>query len=209
MCYVALQIEIYNNMKKLLIFSMALASTFLGACAEDPIVSYIPGIYKVDIRQGNVLTQVALNQLQPGMTRQQVRYVLGTPLVVDVFHQNRWDYLYYDFVDGATEQNKQRISVYFEDDKLFRLDGDQRPGIETEIKSENFIVDVPPQKLEDDGLITRALKSLGILGDETEFTTPQQEAEASRQKQEKSFVQATLERFGLGSDEPTDTAKEK
>jgi len=196
-------------MKKLLIFSTALASVFLSACTQDPIISHIPGIYKIEIKQGNVITQAALNQLQPGMTRQQVRYVLGTPLVVDVFHQDRWDYLYYDFVDGTTERGKQRISIYFEDDKLFRLDGDQRPGIETEAKNENFIVDVPRQKPENEGLITRALKSLGILGDEEE-QTPQQKADASRQKQEKSFVQATLDRFGLGSDEETEeTATDK
>ena len=53
-----------------------------------------PGVYKIDIQQGNVVTQDMIDQLRPGMTRRQVRFIMGNPLLVDTFHANRWDYLY-------------------------------------------------------------------------------------------------------------------
>jgi outer membrane protein assembly factor BamE len=64
-------------------------------------------------------------QLKPGQTREQVRFILGTPLVVDIFHADRWDYVY-RFQSGRDDQEFQqrRLVVYFEDGKLTRLDGD-------------------------------------------------------------------------------------
>src|SRR5690606_17744119 len=53
-----------------------------------------PGVYKIDIQQGNVVTQDMINQLRPGMTRRQVRFIMGNPMITDTFHPNRWDYLY-------------------------------------------------------------------------------------------------------------------
>ena len=53
-----------------------------------------PGVYKIDIQQGNVVTQDMIDQLKPGMTRRQVRFIMGNPLITDTFHANRWDYLY-------------------------------------------------------------------------------------------------------------------
>jgi outer membrane protein assembly factor BamE (lipoprotein component of BamABCDE complex) len=63
----------------------------LVACSSKP--SFI-NEYKIDIQQGNVLTQEAVSQLKPGQTRDQVRFLLGTPMVADIFHQQRWDYVY-------------------------------------------------------------------------------------------------------------------
>ena len=58
--------------------------------------SYIPTLpYKIDIQQGNVVTEEMVEKLKPGMSRSQVRFVLGTPLITDVFHADRWDYFYY------------------------------------------------------------------------------------------------------------------
>lgn len=191
-------------MKKLLIITLTVASGFLGACSEDPIISNLPGIYRLDVKQGNVVTQESLNQLRPGMSRKQVRYILGTPLVVDVFHQNRWDYFYYDYLEGDTESGKNRISVYFDDDKLSRIDGDMRPGIAVAENKADFIVEVPPQKPEDVGIITEALSNLGILGDEEEALSPTQQSQAKTQREEKGFIQKTLDSIGLGDDEETD-----
>ncbi len=80
-------------------------------------------VYRLDIRQGNFVTQEQVAQLKPGLTREQVRYVLGTPLLTDPFHGNRWDYVYrYDTGKGVVQQ--RRLTVYFEDNKLARVDGD-------------------------------------------------------------------------------------
>lgn len=79
--------------------------------------------YRIDIQQGNFVSQEMVAQLKRGMTKEQVRFVLGTPLVTDVFHAKRWDYIY--LLDRPGEPRVQRrVAVYFENDKLDRLDGD-------------------------------------------------------------------------------------
>ncbi len=79
--------------------------------------------YKMDIQQGNVVTQEMIAKVQLGMTRNQVRFALGTPLVVDPFRTDRWDYVYlYNKAGVLTEQRK--IAVIFKDDRLVRIDGD-------------------------------------------------------------------------------------
>ena len=79
--------------------------------------------YRMDIQQGNYISQDMVSQLKIGMTKEQVRYVLGTPLVADIFHADRWDYVYYrDPRRGAREGRK--IAVVFEDGKLARVLGD-------------------------------------------------------------------------------------
>lgn len=89
----------------------------LGACN-------LLTVYKLDIQQGNVVTQEMVDKLRPGMTRAQVRYVLGTPLVTDPFHKERWDY-FYSFktgVDGIAET--RRLALHFQGDTLQNIQGD-------------------------------------------------------------------------------------
>ena len=84
----------------------------------------IPGItpYKIDIQQGNNVSQEAVSQLKLGMSREQVRALLGTPLLTDIFHGDRWDYVYFrEHPSGAREQRK--LAVHFDGGKLARVDG--------------------------------------------------------------------------------------
>ena len=80
----------------------------------------------MDIQQGNVVTQEMISRLQPGMTRNQVRFTLGTPLVVDPFRGDRWDYVYRYTKQGAVTEQR-RIVVVFKDDKLLRFESDVIP----------------------------------------------------------------------------------
>lgn len=80
----------------------------------------------MDIQQGNVVTQEMLAKLQPGMTRSQVRFALGTPLVVDPFRQDRWDYVYSYTKQGVLTE-RRRVTVLFKDDKLVGFEGDVVP----------------------------------------------------------------------------------
>lgn len=81
--------------------------------------------FRIDIRQGNLVTQEMAAQLKPGMSRDQVRFVLGTPMLTDVFHPDRWDYLYVFRPGNKPEDTQQRrLIVYFENDKLVSLGGD-------------------------------------------------------------------------------------
>ena len=107
----------------------------------------IPGIYRIPIQQGNVITVEMLQELKLGMDKRKVRFVLGTPLVTDVFHQNRWDY-FYSYEPGNSERVQQRASLFFEDNRLARIDADIKSGIDFHTvtqASENVLI-VPPKK---------------------------------------------------------------
>ena len=79
-------------------------------------------VYRMNIQQGNFLEPRAVSQLQVGMTRSQVRYLLGTPMVPDAFDSDRWDYLYY-LKKGRLQAPEQRhLIVFFQDDKVTRFD---------------------------------------------------------------------------------------
>lgn len=97
----------------------------LAACTNVKMPDVASAItpYRIDIRQGNYITQDMVAQLKPGMTRDQVRFILGTPLVADIFHADRWDYIY-SFKPGRGEMQLRRLAVFFEDSKLTRVSGD-------------------------------------------------------------------------------------
>lgn len=85
-------------------------------------------VYRMDIQQGNYLEGKTVDQLQVGMTRSQVRYLLGTPMVPDLFDKDRWDYLYY-FQHGRLRKPQQRhVIVYFKDDKVSTFERDNVPN---------------------------------------------------------------------------------
>jgi outer membrane protein assembly factor BamE len=93
---------------------MLCASALLSSC-----------VYRMNIQQGNFLEPRAISQLQVGMTRSQVRYLLGTPMVPDVFDKDRWDYLYY-LKKGRLKAPEQRhLIVFFQDEKVSRFDNSQ------------------------------------------------------------------------------------
>ena len=95
----------------------------LGACALPDFMTP----YRIDIQQGNYITQEMVSQLKPGMSKDQVRFVLGTPLLTDIFHAERWDYVYW-FDRRGQPREQRRVAVFFQDGKLARLDGDVVPA---------------------------------------------------------------------------------
>lgn len=100
---------------------LALALSLLSAAC-----GVVPGLtpYRIEIQQGNYVTQEMIAQLKPGLTRDQVRFVMGTPLVSDIFHEERWDYVFVRQRANSQEVEYRRIAVFFEDGKLRRVDGD-------------------------------------------------------------------------------------
>lgn len=95
----------------------------ITACSSTPDVSSYLSPYRIDVRQGNFVTQDMVARLKPGMSRDQVRFALGTPLVTDIFHADRWDYVY-RFQPGHGEPQVRRLVVFFVDGKLARVGGD-------------------------------------------------------------------------------------
>jgi outer membrane protein assembly factor BamE len=83
-------------------------------------------VYQATLSQGNLLKQEDLDQVEVGMTRRQVRFLLGTPMIDDPFHEGRWDYVYYLKLGRDDAIFKRWISIYFEDEKVSEIvDGQQ------------------------------------------------------------------------------------
>ena len=100
----------------------ALVATFLLLLAACSVTEKLTP-YKIDIQQGNVVTQEMVAKLKPGMTKAQVRFVLGTPLITDAYHANRWDYVYlYQKAGKLTEERK--LALFFNQELLHRVEGD-------------------------------------------------------------------------------------
>ena len=106
--------------------NLLLCALLLAGCQRMP---NLPGLapHQIDIQQGNYVTQEMVEKLKPGMSRSQVRFALGTPLVADPFHSDRWDYVYVLQKKGRVVEQRH-ISIIFQDDKLQRIDGDVKPA---------------------------------------------------------------------------------
>ena len=105
-----------------ILFAVVLLEAAAAGCTYVP---RIPGItpYRMEIQQGNYVSQDMVSQLKAGMSKEQVRFILGTPLVTDIFHAERWDYLYFrETSEGKREQRK--LVVHFDNGQLTRIDGD-------------------------------------------------------------------------------------
>ena len=106
---------------------LAAAAGLGGGCGMPSLPDLptvpIPGVYRIDIQQGNVVEQQMLDRLEIGMEQSKVRFIMGTPLLADPFNQDRWDYVY-RLRRGSGEEVNQRVSLYFADDRLARVEGD-------------------------------------------------------------------------------------
>jgi len=138
-------------MQKLLIIIGLIASLWLTGCSKYHLV------HKIDIQQGNVITQDEVNLLEPGMTRRQVQFVMGSPMVADVFHQDRWDYIYL-FEPGYGEPSEERITLFFDDNLLTGTSGTLHPdeagrGVPARPKQVTLVV--PPEERIPPGILNR------------------------------------------------------
>ena len=124
-----MQITLHKTIKPLF---FAIAVTLLAGCQYLKF----PGVYKINIQQGNIITQDMVNKLEPGMTKRQVRYVMGNPLIQDTFNPDRWDY-FYSLTDARDNFTKERMTIYFKDDLLVGLNGDYLPGNSQQVETED------------------------------------------------------------------------
>jgi len=137
---------------------LILLSSLLASCSyiSSPVLSP----YKMDIRQGNYVTPEMREKLKLGMSKQQVRYVLGTPMVSDAFHGNRWDYIYRLEQRGELVE-KQRLTLYFEGDNLVRMDdGSQPVQIAPAVAQQQPVATTQPQPVAKADPVADVLKSV-------------------------------------------------
>jgi outer membrane protein assembly factor BamE len=132
-------------MRKLFFLLTIFANLSLTSCST--ILNKLPGVYTLEIQQGNRVDQDMINQLKPNMTKRQVLYIMGSPMLMDVFHQKRWDYVYSKQIDGETHEQK-RVALYFEGDILTGIQGDFRPDLQAVKSTKDTTVDVPARDLE-------------------------------------------------------------
>jgi outer membrane protein assembly factor BamE len=133
-------------MKKLVLIYLSL--TLLSACSKSFDGGYnMPLLYKIDIQQGNVIEQDMINKLRPGMDKNQVKFIMGTPVIVDPFHNNRWEYIF-SMQKGGSVREQRHITLHFdEDEKLTHVSGDievsETARVENDIVTEDEAVVVP------------------------------------------------------------------
>jgi outer membrane protein assembly factor BamE len=153
------------------IFISGILALAVSACSQVP---RIVTEYRIDVQQGNVLTQEMVSQLRPGLSREQVRFLLGTPMLTDIFHGERWDYIF-RLQEGKTNQvTTRRLAVFFDENGLLvRIAGDVEAGSVEELSApvaRTQVVDLgslgedaaplPPPENET-GVWGRLLESLG------------------------------------------------
>lgn len=123
-----------------------LASLTLASCST--ILNNLPGVYTLDVQQGNMIDQFMIDQIRPNMSKRQVLYIMGSPMLTDAFHQNRWDYIYSNQPGGEPRVQK-KITLIFDDDRVIGVQGDFKPSALPVIKeSTETTVDLPPRELE-------------------------------------------------------------
>ena len=126
------------------ILTVLLSFLFISACS-------IPKVYKLTVQQGNIVTQEMIDELKVGMTKRQVAYVMGTPLIRSPYQQNRWDYLYtLERRDKVVK--KYQVTVFFEADVYTHIEGEvpteEEPENQQEVledKKENNLLEIPSE----------------------------------------------------------------
>ena len=107
-----------------LLFTALLVAALLSGCGTN--IGF-PGVYRINVEQGNIVTEEIVEQLKLGMTRRQVRFVLGTPLIEDTFHPDRWDYRYM-IRNGLDTVEENSLTVFFDGDSLSQVEGTMLPA---------------------------------------------------------------------------------
>lgn len=128
---------------------LLIAATWLGGCSLSPRGEKFFGVltpYRVEVVQGNVVTSEMIALIQPGMSRDQVKEFLGSPLTTDVFHADRWDYVFTIRRPGTAPQRRV-VTVYFDGDKLSRYEASELPSEKDFVNSIDSFKTGPAPKL--------------------------------------------------------------
>ncbi len=187
-----LQLEfLLNKILLLIAFSILISSQVSGCSRRADGSVKIPLVYRQDIQQGNVIEQSMIDKLEPGMTRAKVKFIMGTPLLVDPFHTNRWEYIYSN-EPGSGERVQRRVSLYFEDDKLTHIEGNITPAnryySDENVETSNVV-------------ITGKRKKKGLFGRWFGSDDDIKKADQSRDKEDQKELEALAEDVNKQADD--------
>jgi outer membrane protein assembly factor BamE len=162
------------------ILFLVLSLSLLCACTTDGGVK-LPGVYRIDIQQGNVIEQDMVDKLKPGMDKNQVHFILGTPAIIDPFHNEQWEYLFTMSKSGATREQR-RLRIHFKDEKLAFIDGNTitTNRIPDDTPRQTKTVEVPPNSGRGKGFFRRMFEALPFVGDDR----PAPKVDKSAEKQD-------------------------
>ena len=131
---------------------LAVSTIVLSGCqvlgTYMPVVEHL-GVYKLDINQGNYLAQDQVDRLKVGQTKQQVKTLLGTPLLISIFRPEQWEYVY-EFKRQGQPLEHRNLTVYFVDEKLARWEGDEMPQSMAQLNRAASAKSLPPEPGADD-----------------------------------------------------------
>jgi outer membrane protein assembly factor BamE len=145
------------------------AMLMAGCSGEERLDDYqtspledLPFVYKMTVQQGNILTEEMVDGLQLGMDRRQVQYLLGTPPLTNFFHADRWDYVY-TIRRGHEDMEVKKLTLFFEEDALVRMEGNVRPdpGRAAAREPTEIVLEVPDYQGRK-GLFRRSLEAIGL-----------------------------------------------
>ena len=163
--------------------TLCLITYAILATGCSTIMSNLPGVYTIDVLQGNMIDQDSIDQLRPNMTKRQVMYILGSPMIADTFHERRWDYLYSEQRSGGDRLQK-RISLYFNGDSLVGVQGDIRPSTLPVVKpSGETTVELPKREFDK----SMREKVTGLFGIDDETAKPKEEPAKPEKKSDSFF----------------------
>jgi len=162
------------QMKKVRIYLLISVVLVPAGCSRDErpfqpkasALEQLPFVYKMTVQQGNLVTEEMIDSLDPGMTKSQVRFLLGTPMLTDLFHTDRWDYTY-TIRRGHDPMAIIRLTLLFENDSLVEVQGDLRPDPDRAARRQptDLLVSVPDWE-DNRGLFAKILAKLNPEAEE-------------------------------------------
>lgn len=224
MSYNTRLISVSISMNKLFPLSISILLLLPVACTRSDGDFKLPGVYRISVMQGNVIEQDMIDRLKPGMEKHQVKFIMGSPTIIDPFHPDRWDYIY-TFTKGASQRTQRHLAIYFEDGKLAYLDGDVVTGIRKppEDLRKSKIVEVPLRQRRQPGLVESVLDKLPFVGKDEAPPPPlnadnntgdsgqqvQKATEPAANSEQKAAVEPTGDNEQKATEENAEDSKDK
>ena len=172
----------------------------------DPTYAKLPFVHRIDIQQGNVVTQEMIAQLELGMDKKKVLYVMGTPVIRDTFNAHRWDYLYTFEPEGDGVERRQ-VTLIFENDVLASIEGDVKPAMGRLVVDTRQDTTVEVPGVHKKGMLSKIKDSMPFVGDEEQ--TAEGESADETADQDEALIADDADTEGLIGDQDSEAADDE
>lgn len=184
----------------IIILTLLGCSGFERPILPDPTYAKLPFVHRIDIQQGNVVSQEMVAQLQLGMDKKKVLYVMGTPIIQDTFNSQRWDYIYMFQPEGEAVERRQ-ITLWFENDVLASIGGDVTPAAGRLVVDTRQDTTVEVPGFHRKGVLGKIKDSIPFVGDDEPEPAEKQTADADGEEDDGRLIEDDSESSDLDDDE--------